>query len=726
MRVCLVSRELMPFWGAGIGVYARAMARAWADAGHDVHVLTAPHPALAELAPHALPRVHVRAAEFEPETGPVGHPGDDPFRHDFMRHAWAVRRRLDALHAHHPFDYIEFPDYFAEGYFAFAARRTMGALAGAVLGLRLHTPTRDCRDINAESWLDERLATLEYVEDACIRHADLVVSPSRALRDRLAQRLGADAPQTLASAPVVPYPFLPDDLAQPAETRRLPRGVRGGRSVVFVGRLERRKGVESLVRAAVILLERRVDAVFTLVGADTETGPGSRSMLAHLRRLIPGRLRGRIEFAGPVGRPEAIDALRRADLVALPSLWDNFPNALLEAMALGACIVSTDAGGIPEIIESGVSGLLVPPADEHALADAIGRALADDPLRARLGLAAQARVRDLCDPPAVVRAMERAIADPRPAAPTPSPPASTARVSVVIPHHDLARFLPEAIDSVRAQTRPPDEVIVVDDGSTERASRALLRDVERARGRWEGVRLVRKPNGGLSSARNAGLHAASSPWIVFLDADDLLHPRFLELTLAAAERGPGVVLVATPVAYFHDEPARPRGGRVPIGLQRDMLAAANVASSCTALLDRQAVLDVGGYDEHMTAFEDWELYCALAERGGRSVVVPEFLFHYRYRPESMLRSEGVRRRDRMRAHVLARHPGLPLDPDRALRLLLAQVSRTDPHAEAVRLCEENLRYRVVDRLNHALRRTPLHAPLKELAHRVLSQHPPRT
>ena len=103
-------------------------------------------------------------------------------------------------------------------------------------------------------------------------------------------------------------------------------------------------------------------------------------------------------------------------------------------------------------------------------------------------------------------------------------------ISVVIPVFNGERFLAEAIESVAAQTLPPEEIIIVDDGSTD-ASPAIA-------GSFSKVRLIRQPNTGGAAARNAGIGAARSDLVAFLDQDDLWAPRKLELQAAHVTASP--------------------------------------------------------------------------------------------------------------------------------------------------------------------------------------------
>jgi hypothetical protein len=151
MRYCLVSRELAPFFGAGIGTYAAQMSRAMAAAGHEVIVITAPHAGL-DRAGELLPGVQTLSA------APAGDDARLPWH--FQRHSAAVRRALVALHSAAPFDVIEFPEYGGEGCWALWGRQSLGELSGARILCHLHMSTALCRTLNQEGRANlETLAT---------------------------------------------------------------------------------------------------------------------------------------------------------------------------------------------------------------------------------------------------------------------------------------------------------------------------------------------------------------------------------------------------------------------------------------------------------------------------------------------------------------------------------------------------------------------------------------
>jgi len=154
-----------------------------------------------------------------------------------------------------------------------------------------------------------------------------------------------------------------------------------------VGGIQRRKGQLDLVEAAALLAADFPDAVFILAG-----GAGDAEYLAVLQERIAALgLGDRFRFIG--FEPEVRDLLSISAALAHPSHSEGFGLAILEAMAVGLPVVATLCGGPEELIEDGVSGLLVPPQDPPALAAALGRVLEDPAAARRLGASAAARAR---------------------------------------------------------------------------------------------------------------------------------------------------------------------------------------------------------------------------------------------------------------------------------------------------------------------------------------------
>jgi glycosyltransferase involved in cell wall biosynthesis len=160
--------------------------------------------------------------------------------------------------------------------------------------------------------------------------------------------------------------------------------------VLYVGRLTAGKGVPELICAARIVVDRHPDPAlhFVLVGQ----GP-LRSRLCDLVR--EAGLQGRVVFRGAIPaarRDELVRLYQQSSAFVLPSHHEGMSTVLLEAMACGLPVVSTAVGGAPEVIDHGRNGLLVPPRDPEALAEALLALLGDDPLCRELGRNAKATI----------------------------------------------------------------------------------------------------------------------------------------------------------------------------------------------------------------------------------------------------------------------------------------------------------------------------------------------
>ena len=154
----------------------------------------------------------------------------------------------------------------------------------------------------------------------------------------------------------------------------------GAETVLFLGRLDAQKGLDVLLCAWTQVIARRPTVTLLLAGE----GPARTSLEAHTRELGLGKS---VRFLGARPDPEAL--LQACQMFVLPSRSEGMSNALLEAMATGLPCVGSRIGGITDLIEHGVTGLLTPPSDAATLAEAISALFEDPALRKRLGMAAR-------------------------------------------------------------------------------------------------------------------------------------------------------------------------------------------------------------------------------------------------------------------------------------------------------------------------------------------------
>jgi glycosyltransferase involved in cell wall biosynthesis len=217
--------------------------------------------------------------------------------------------------------------------------------------------------------------------------------------------------------------------------------------------------------------------------------------------------------------------------------------------------------------------------------------------------------------------------------------------SVVIPCYNHGEFLDEAVDSALNQTHPPAEIIVVDDGSTDTQTLEVFGHLKA-----RGITVLHKQNGHLSSARNYGIGTAAHAFILVLDADDRFHPAFAEkaLPLLLSDVKNGAAICAYHLFGAREEDAFPSGGGVENFLLEN--------NGCASMMLRKAMWeDAGGYDESMkTGFEDWEFWIRCTSKNWNIAALPEILFDYRVKNESMY-LDAYRRFDEIFAYICNKH-----------------------------------------------------------------------
>lgn len=179
-------------------------------------------------------------------------------------------------------------------------------------------------------------------------------------------------------------------------------------------------------------------------------------------------------------------------------------------------------------------------------------------------------------------------------------------ISAIIPTYNRAGLLARALKSVLSQTRMPDEIIVVDDGSTDETAEMIAREFSR-------VKCISQENAGVSAARNTGITASTGTWIALLDSDDEWMPKKLEQQVDALQQCPDLRLCHTEEIWIRN------GRRVNQGL-RHAKSGGMIFEQClplcaispsSVLLKRDLLDEVGDFDESLPACEDYDLWLRI-------------------------------------------------------------------------------------------------------------------
>jgi glycosyltransferase involved in cell wall biosynthesis len=219
-------------------------------------------------------------------------------------------------------------------------------------------------------------------------------------------------------------------------------------------------------------------------------------------------------------------------------------------------------------------------------------------------------------------------------------------ISVVIPCYNDGIYLPETIGHIKKQTLTDFEIIVVNDGSTDSQTLAILETLNN-----EGVRVLHKQNGRMSSARNHGVLHARGRFIAALDADDYFHPSFFEKAIAILQARPEVAVVTSYIQLFGEfkKLSKPRGGN-----EYNFL----FSSQCPAcaMVRKNCWDEVGGYDEKMVyGYEDWEFYIRITQKGWLVHVIPEKLLFYRQTKKSTHKNDTLTHRPELVDYIVEKH-----------------------------------------------------------------------
>ncbi|HKC75361.1 MAG TPA: glycosyltransferase family 4 protein, partial [Chloroflexota bacterium] len=287
--------------------------------------------------------------------------------------AAALRRALRRIAAHA--GGIDLIEVFEETAFPVLFERL------APYAVKLHSSDATWRSFCGEELrrVDRRRIARRRIalESDLLRHACLVSAPSAAVADHIAPL--CDYPRSRIA--VLLYPLDTERFSPSPDEAAVPR-----QAVLFVGRMDWRKGLETLARAAAAILSAAPTATLDIVGGET---PGVTA--ARVLAYIPAQLHERVVFWGHVAHADLPAHYRRAAVCVVPSRWDNSPNTVYEAMGCGTPVVASRVGGIPELVVDGETGLLTSPDDPAALAEAVTTLLADPDRRARMGCTARAQ-----------------------------------------------------------------------------------------------------------------------------------------------------------------------------------------------------------------------------------------------------------------------------------------------------------------------------------------------
>jgi glycosyltransferase involved in cell wall biosynthesis/GT2 family glycosyltransferase len=371
LRVCLLTQSLPEESPGGIATYTMTLAQALRDLGVTVHVISRGD---SNSEPEFRDGIwHHFASSFPLKR--LDLPPDLPTVAKNLEYANGVRKKVEEIAATQGLDLVESPSWDAEG--------LLLAMEPSVpIVVRWHSPL--FKVMETQTWFaTPDLKMCCELERLLGKYAQAVSGSTVGILEAIESRYELDRERTA----LIPLGLdVPPDAEQPRSSNNT-----GGVRVLFVGRLERRKGIHVLLAALPDVLRKLPQVTVDIVGRDDSSG--GASWAERWASLHPDLAR-KVRFHGERASNDLSGFYRGCDLFVAPSLYESFGLVYLEAMVCGKAVIGTRVGGIPDVVANEETGILVPPESVADLTAALLRLLEDPQLRDRFGRAGAARFRE--------------------------------------------------------------------------------------------------------------------------------------------------------------------------------------------------------------------------------------------------------------------------------------------------------------------------------------------
>jgi glycosyltransferase involved in cell wall biosynthesis len=672
MKHLIVSREYPPaaYAAGGIGAYVANIARLMAERGEIVHVIGERWkgaPLAHETSQDGRLIVHRIGADdtlqpyWRNRTNSAADELDGLKKTAFPNQwfSWHAAFLAEWLVEHEGIDVIEGQEWEAPLYY-FLLRRALGIGPGRQPPciVHLHSTSEIVRHFNGALTTPRPFILMKRMEEYCILAADALLCPSRHFASLCAERYKISVDRIR----VIPLPL------GAVQSLKRNHNVWARGSICFVGRLEPRKGIVEWIEAATRVSKENAEVVFDIVGAD----------IWGLRRSLIGRIprasRSRFRFHGVKTRDQISSVLACSRAAVVPSRWENFPYACIEAMGAGLPVIATRVGGMLELVEDARSGWLAPNTGVvgmvDGLASALRKCLAASPAElATMGCAAADTVQRVCNNERIVHAQLafRAEVARRGACYSlalPSPRGKSrvdtigetdcegAGVIVRVRAFADARL---TLESIRSQSVQPKAVAIIYSCASASRDRVCLDSRLN-----ENTVLLYRPDRTGADAWNAGfefLRASGrySFW-VFLDGDDYLMPHYIAKLEKSFMRRPEVGVIAV----WTERTAGPEYIDAPLCPDPEWQLRTNEVPPASAFRD-EALGEIPPFRSAMPReYDIYDLANAVMAKGWMAAAFPEILTR-RSKQQKIAWPNSTALRA-LRAELLSRFSGI-ITPD---------------------------------------------------------------
>jgi glycosyltransferase involved in cell wall biosynthesis len=374
MNVCLITAEYPPEtnWG-GIATYTKVLAKHLTKLGHKTIVISATKKKEYNYSDEG---VMVYRINYSPKNILSWAIINNPIRpfNPLLNFSCRVFEKVSEILKNDRIDIIEAPETLAQAFLLFKKRRSIPSVT------RLHTPNflvRELNNIDTTKTFTKR----DYLEKTQTALSYGITSPTKALANIVEHKWN------IKNIKIIPNFF---DLRQYQPDESIYNAFfKDEEYLLFYGRLEVRKGVHILAKALPAIFRKHPKIKMAFIGKDFDYA--ERGSMKNYIISMNSEFHENLLFVDSIPHDQLYPIIQQAKLVILPSLWENFPYACLEAMSFGKVVVATSGSGYGEILEDGVSGYLVEPGNVQKLEQKITNLLKTNPDPA-IGRNAKARI----------------------------------------------------------------------------------------------------------------------------------------------------------------------------------------------------------------------------------------------------------------------------------------------------------------------------------------------
>jgi glycosyltransferase involved in cell wall biosynthesis len=653
LKYWLLTTEFPPFFGGGIGTYCAITARMMAAKGHSVSVFindaSISNISITEDSGIRIIRFNTSRTN---SSSFLGHITNISYEFaDIVKHLIEKEGKPDC---------IEAQEYLGIAYYLLQFKLLLYDWCRDIpVLITMHSPSFLYMEYNHVPMYRYPNFWICEMERFCLQAADQIISPSHFMVRELDKRFKLSN----KNIEIIPNPFEWKSYSNHEDVNIDPD------QIVFFGKLTAQKGAFRLMAYFKKLWDEGFDRrLYLLGGQDIVYHPEGITMGDLLRQRYKKYLQqGLLKMESHVKPADIAQRLSHAEVVIIPSDNDNLPYVAFEMMALGRIVLVSKQGGHSEVVENGLDGFIFDHNEPQTFFDQLKIILQlSREERKRISTAAIKKVYENYNPDVIydkkIRTIENLLQNTQRShnlfpfvqantghLPIETIPSQKGLLSIIVPYYNMGPFIEETIESLRKIDYQDKEIIIINDGSTDSHSINKLNNYRDK----NGIKVIDVPNGGLANARNLGAKSAKGEFLAFLDADDTVQPGYYSRAITVFNQYSNVHFAGCWVKYFGSSnniwPAfQPEP---PIILYH------NLVNSSSLVYKREAFLTGGKNDPTMVfpGLEDYESVISMLSSGYGGVAIPEVLFNYRVRPDSMIRAISVSKKLGLYQHISGKH-----------------------------------------------------------------------